>query len=1007
MTSLLVGALFLSYVFYYGRESLQDRLRFELQLQAKALESELRAMRAVAAQIASRSRIREELRRYLEGAVSQEELRAFSLPKLEDALQSAKPLVAAFRRLDPEGRELVRLGETFPGTLWPAVETQSHPRLIQTGEGRTCIAITQPIRGPAGRLLGYDQILFRAQRFISLLLDFDAQAVPGEMALVARDPKGRLVYLLGTPADRGVAAAILERLSSDSPGTAEEFLVADGEQGQEIFTVQPLEGTPGWQLVFHASRLAFHAPVIHHVELGLLVILAIFLLGGGMTVRAIRPLAGRIALEYDTLQALLAKNQELLDQAQANEARLKEAQRLTHLGNWELDLERGTLWWSDEVFHIFELDRTGSEPSYELFLDTVHPEDRERVDRAYRESVEQRTPYRVEHRLLMPDGRIKYVMERGTTFYDENGRPVRSVGTVQDVTEQEEVQERLRLVAGVFEHTADAVLISQVDGTIVDVNPAFSRILGYEREEVLGGNPRLWKSERHEREFYLGMWQALKENGYWRGEIWNRRKDGDVFPALETISSIRDSLGQVTHYVAVMTDITNLKQSQHQLEYLAHHDPLTGLPNRLLFNERLGQALLRAERHGSMLAVLFLDIDRFKHINDSLGHPFGDSLLQEVGLRLQSLLRQEDTVARLGGDEFVLLMEELARPEDAATLADKVKGLFARPFDLLERSVRVTASIGISLYPRDGTDIDTLLRNADAAMYRAKEDGRNGYCFYTEELTQEALDRVVMEHALSQALEGDEFFLVYQPQLDLKTGRVLGAEALLRWRHPEKGIVPPATFIPLAEDSGLILDIGHWVLRTACAQCRTWLDAGLDIGRMAVNVAGPQIQRGGLPEEVQMVLRETGLPAERLELEVTEGFVMGHAEFCIRQLDELRSCGVELSVDDFGTGYSSLSYLKRLPIGKLKIDRSFVRDLPANPDDLAIARAVIALGGSLGLEVIAEGVETAEQAQCLQASGCSQVQGFLYARPMPAPEFESWLRARADEPEQDASSHGK
>lgn len=795
--------------------------------------------------------------------------------------------------------------------------------------------------------------------------------------------------------------------------------------------------------------------------------------------------------------------------------RLTEVQRLSSSGNWEMDLTSDQLWWSDEVYRIFEVDPADFQPSYAAFEAAVHPADREAVGMAYRRSVEQREPYDLVHRLLMPDGRVKFVREHCDTVYGGDGRPLRSVGMIQDVTSQIEAQqalamseqrlqaildnapavvyvkdldgrymminklyeslfhldgravvgrrdrdlfpgeqaaileandrqvresgaalqveeqvpqddglhtylsvkfpvrdtegevyalcgistditgkkraeERLRQSAAVFENISEGMLITDLDGRILDVNSSFCEISGYTREEVLGANPRLWKSERHDADFYQALWESISREGQWRGEIWNRRKDGSVYPAQLTINSIADSQGNTTHYVALFSDITNLKQSEEQLERLAHHDPLTELPNRLLFNARLRHALDQCGRNAQQLSLLFIDLDRFKQINDSFGHVVGDELLRQVAKRLTGCLRREDTVARIGGDEFIVLLENSGQLAHVAAAAEKILASFEQPFQLLGRETFISPSIGISVYPRDGSDSNALMRNADTAMYRAKEAGRNGYAFYTGEMTAQALQRVLLENNLRKALEQDELLIHYQPQLEMESGRVVGTEALLRWWQPASGLIPPGQFIPLAEESGLILPIGEWVLHTACRQAKRWLEQGVPFGRVSVNIATPQIQRGDLVNLVQRVLEESGLPPHCLELEVTESVVMDDFEQAIAVLKGVRALGVRLAMDDFGTGYSSLANLKRLPIEQLKIDKSFVRDIPNDPNDMAITRAVIALGLSLQLEVIAEGVESDQQRRFLLQEGCHLGQGYLFQRPMTPEQFAAW-----------------
>jgi diguanylate cyclase (GGDEF)-like protein/PAS domain S-box-containing protein len=574
---------------------------------------------------------------------------------------------------------------------------------------------------------------------------------------------------------------------------------------------------------------------------------------------------------------------------------------------------------------------------------------------------------------------------------DEAGMATAILMSIRDLSRIRQVEEHQRLAASVFENTDEGVVITNPKGTIIEANRAATEILGYSREEMIGRNPRMFKSEHHDEGFYHTMWRALMETGQWRGELWNRRKNGAMFPEWQTISSVTDKEGLLTHYVAVFSDISHIKRSQEKLDHLAHYDALTGLPNRLLLIERLEHSIKHAERNAKQFAVIFLDIDQFKHINDSLGHPIGDDLLQRVAANLIDCVRQDDTVSRIGGDEFVLLLDDIEKSEHAGIAAENMMMSFSKPFLLEGHRIHVTASLGITLYPRDGMDAATLLRNADAAMNRAKEEGRNTFQFYTEELTSKALERVLLKNNLNQAIENRQLHLLYQPQIDLHSGKIIGAEALIRWEHPQQGMISPAKFIPVAEECGLIHSIGKWVLHTACIQARAWLDQGLDIGRISVNIAGPQIQRGGLVSEVNEALSVSGLPTSHLELEVTEGFIMQQAEFAIEQLLEIRQLGVTLAIDDFGTGYSSLSYLKKLPIDKLKIDRSFVQDIPDDPDDMAIAEAVIALGKSLRLTVIAEGVETEAQSGFLKEAGCQEVQGFLFSKPIKPEELEKLL----------------
>ncbi|MCW8906495.1 MAG: PAS domain S-box protein [Sedimenticola sp.] len=597
----------------------------------------------------------------------------------------------------------------------------------------------------------------------------------------------------------------------------------------------------------------------------------------------------------------------------------------------------------------------------------------------------------IQQRLRCRDGNLLMVEISGRSLPDGG---VQSL--VRDISERLRSEERLRLSATVFESTREGVMITDARGNITAVNSAFTEITGYREDEVRGKNPSVLNSGKHDNRFYDEMWSTINTVGYWRGEIWNRRKNGQIYPEWETISTVRNELGELTNYVAVFSDISDLKESESQLEYLAHHDPLTELPNRLLFTARVDHALEQARRDGSCLAVLFIDLDLFKHINDSLGHPVGDALLQRVAERIKRLLRDEDTVARLGGDEFTVLLEHLPDSTKAGEIAGKLTDAFVKAFEVDERSLHVTASIGISIFPGDGETTATLLRNADAAMYQAKDRGRNGYQYYSREMTSMAVNRVLLENSLRHAVKQDQLVVYYQPKLSLVDGRVTGVEALVRWRHPEMGLVPPDRFIPLAEDTGLIIPIGGWVLEAACRQLKAWQEQGLDAGVMAVNLSGQQMQRGDLVSTVRRAIDSSGITPSALELEITESFIMDRTEQAIEVLHQLRDLGVTLSIDDFGTGYSSLSYLKQLPIDTLKIDRSFVRDIPRDPNDEAITRAIIALAENLQLGVIAEGVETEEQAEFLRREGCQLGQGYLYSPPIPADEFERFLQKKRE-----------
>lgn len=561
----------------------------------------------------------------------------------------------------------------------------------------------------------------------------------------------------------------------------------------------------------------------------------------------------------------------------------------------------------------------------------------------------------------------------------------------RDVTEKTQAEEKLKLAAQVLLNSREAVVITDADNSILSVNRAFTEVTGYTAEEVIGKNPRLLSSGRQSKEFYHMLWHQLEVEGSWRGEIWNRDKSGRIYPEWLDISMVRDQGGKVTHHIAIFSDITQRKETEQQLEFLAYHDPLTRLPNRLLLRDRFDKSSATSLRNKTTTALLFLDLDQFKNVNDTLGHEIGDQLLLGVAERLGDCVRDTDTISRLGGDEFVILLTDMQNIGMIAAIAQKVLENLATPFDIGGHILGTSFSIGIALYPDDGTDFDTLLKLADAAMYYAKDCGRNTYRFYTEQMNIRALERMQLQNNLHQALKQHEFVLHYQPQFELASGKMSGVEALIRWNSPELGLVPPAKFIPAAEDCGLIMPLGEWVLHEACRQNRRWQDEGYEPFVIAVNLSALQFRRGSIVETIAEVLEASRLSPEWLELELTESILIQNVEYVLELIRNLKKLGVGLSIDDFGTGYSSLAYLKRFAVDKLKIDQSFVRNMTIDSDDAAIVHSVIQLGHSLKLKIIAEGVETHEQVEYLQREGCDQVQGYLYSHAIPAVEMTGFM----------------
>jgi diguanylate cyclase (GGDEF)-like protein/PAS domain S-box-containing protein len=566
------------------------------------------------------------------------------------------------------------------------------------------------------------------------------------------------------------------------------------------------------------------------------------------------------------------------------------------------------------------------------------------------------------------------------------------IAIIEDITERHKQITRLHLYATLFENTHEGVMVTDVQGNICMVNHAFTKLTGYTESEALGMRPNILKSGRHELPFYKNLWSQLLTEGHWQGEIWNRRKNGEIYPELLNISSVYDDQDKLKYYVGIFSDISQLKKTEAELEYLAHHDPLTRLANRRLLMSQLEYGLKAAHRKQERLALLIMDLDRFKDINDSYGHLIGDELLQLVANRLNHRLRESDLVARLGGDEFAVLMQGIEHPEDAAILARDIIQTLNESSQLqggLE--LQVGTSIGISLYPEHGTTAETLLQHADTALYQAKKEGRGRFCYFSEDLTHAARQRIEIHNNLRHALAENRLSVFYQPQIEFESGNIVGAEALLRWHDPELGTISPELFIPVAEETGLISRIGEWVIREVCRQGKKWLDQGYPPLSLAVNLSVHQLRQGDFVEKVRCIIDESGYPAGQLSFEVTESAIMERETEAIEVLNQLRRMGLHLSIDDFGTGYSSLAHLQRMPLDELKIDKSFIDEIPHKREDMEITSTIIAMAKNLGLIVLAEGVETNAQYNFLQQQECDFYQGYLISPPIDAAAFTSLL----------------
>ena len=657
------------------------------------------------------------------------------------------------------------------------------------------------------------------------------------------------------------------------------------------------------------------------------------------------------------------------------------------VGLYMLRSDGAVLHANDKMANMLGYDRAGELVGLHI-AHLVAPEDLPLLEQNLKQRLDGSAEHvRYTHRILSRDGTRRWVEVHGSVCQYEGGTAL--VEMALDVNQQVQSEWQSRLADRVFESTSEGILITDAEFRILAVNPAFTRITGYHQEEAMDKRSRMMTGPGAQAEINRGMLQRLASDGHWQGEMKDRRKDGSWYPAWLSISAIRDNQGGISNYVGVFTDNTIRKEAETQLAFLADHDSLTGLLNRSSLMRIFAQQIEAAPAAGESLVLFFIDLDRFKTVNDTLGHHAGDQLLVAAAGRLREQLRPEDVLARFGGDEFVVVLGGSPPQEMIAAIAQRLINSILRPFVINGHEMFISASIGSAAYPEHGEDAITILKNADIAMYHAKERGKNAFQLFNKEMSNHALEQMLLENSLRHGLERKEFELYYQPQFSALDGAICGAEALIRWRHPTRGLVAPGSFITLAEQTGLIVPLGAWVLREACRQGKAWLDRGYQFGRIAVNLSPRQFSSDDLLMTIDNALAQTGLPSAMLELEITEGAIMQNPQEAVVLLKRMRQLGVTISVDDFGTGYSSLASLKQYPLDTLKIDRSFVKGIPADADDVAITEAIIAIAHKLHLKVVAEGVESQEQHDFLRAAGCDMVQGYLHSQPLSAGEIES------------------
>ncbi|NDY93768.1 putative bifunctional diguanylate cyclase/phosphodiesterase [Ideonella livida] len=696
-------------------------------------------------------------------------------------------------------------------------------------------------------------------------------------------------------------------------------------------------------------------------------------------------LARRTALQHQALAAHAQLQHERLQRLVDVSPAVLYALRLRADGGFDTDFI------SPQLLDMLGFSPESTPPDAAWWLQRVHPEDLPRVMAAHRGTLLREGCLQHEYRLRHAEDGYRWTLDQSVLVRDVDGQPAGVIGSWLDITGRKQAEEHARLIARVFEDSHQAICITDADTRIVTVNRAFTEVTGYTLDELAGRPPSLLKSGRQDAAFYAAMWRQLRRQGRWEGELWNRRKNGEVYPEWLTLSAIHDAQGQVRQYLGVFTDTTSRKAAEAHIERLAYYDALTALPNRSLLADRARVALATAQRQHGQVLLMHLNLDDFAAINGSLGLAAGDAVLREAATRLGRHLRPEDTLCRQGADDFLLLLPH-TRASDAMSIGLRLMQALAAPLEVQGQPVTLAASIGVAEFPTDGEDLAQLSQAADSAVHQAKRAGGRTVRFFSRELQERSRETLALLQDLRQAVARQELVLHYQPQVDAATARLHGLEALLRWRHPVRGLVPPGEFITLAEQSGLIREIGTWVLGEALRQTAAWRAAGLAVVPVAVNLSAVQFRDPGLRDQLIGLLRDHGLPGHLLELELTETVAMEDSKHTIATLASLKQLGVRLSIDDFGTGYSSLGYLKRFAVDTLKVDQSFVRGLNYDRQDEAIVANIIALAHSLGLATLAEGVETAGQREFLRQHGCDQLQGWLFAKACPAEEVEAWLR---------------
>jgi len=705
--------------------------------------------------------------------------------------------------------------------------------------------------------------------------------------------------------------------------------------------------------------------------------------------------------QNETLQTEISNRIKIESKLRRSEETLRLSMASLGQGVWDYDISSGRTYFSQTwLTNICGTNPNTIPNSLEFYKDRIHKDDISLWENEFSSFISgESDTFSQQHRVISPEGTCSNYSDVAMIVSRQpSGKPIRIIGVSTDISEKKKNEDKILLAAAVFEQGAEAAFITDSDARIVSVNKSFSKITGYQESEVLGNTPAMFSSGKHEPNFYKVMWTAINKLGFWSGEIWNRKKNGDIYPEWETITAVRNDNGEIQNYIATFSDMSQKKESEEKIHYLSNYDALTSLPNRILFKELLQSEVSRCIRNNKACALLFIDIDNFKNFNDSLGHDVGDEILLAVSKRLKTVIYGSDYIGRMGGDEFVILLSNMELNKKGvvktvSSIAMNILQSFNEHIAIRDLEIQLTLSIGTVLYPFDSRDATSLFKLADTALYRAKDLGKNNFVFFSQDLSDDLHKRMELEQDIRKALRNDEFMMYYQPQIDISSGEIIGAEALIRWNHPKKGWIPPVQFIPIAEESGLICDIGSWALSTVCQTLSSWNEKGIFKSpcRIAVNICVEQFCEEGFIPSINAAIQDNAIDAKQLEIELTERALATNLNDVSKKLEQIKSLGIAIAIDDFGTGYSSLNYLKHFPLDILKIDRAFISGLPDDQDDLAITKTIISMAKNLGMKVVAEGVEEREQLLFLQSEQCDMYQGYLYSPAIPANEFEQAL----------------